>query len=141
MNISTRNQFRGTVTRIDEGKVNSEVLLDANGTPMVAIVTNGSVERLELAPGKPVTALVKASSVVLSAGAAAPQTSARNCLCGTVSASREGAVNGEVTLAISGEITITAVVTNESIRHLGLAPGEPACAVFKASAVILAVEA
>lgn len=68
------------------------------------------------------------------------KTSARNQLFGKVLAVKHGAVNDEVVLALPGEHTIMAVVTHESVQELGLAPGVDACALVKASWVVLAVE-
>lgn len=68
------------------------------------------------------------------------KTSARNQLFGKVLAVKHGAVNDEVVLALPGEHTITAAVTHESVQELGLAPGVDACALVKASWVVLAVE-
>jgi molybdate transport system regulatory protein len=48
-------------------------------------------------------------------------------------------VNAEVSLELSGGEIVTSVVTQESVKHLGLIEGMPAWAVFKANAVILAV--
>lgn len=48
------------------GAVNSEVVLDVDGGgEIVAIITEASARRLELAPRVRATALVKASDVVL----------------------------------------------------------------------------
>ena len=48
------------------GAVNAEVTVEtAHGLAVVAIVTQAAVEELGLAPGVAVTALVKASDVVL----------------------------------------------------------------------------
>lgn len=66
------------------------------------------------------------------------RTSARNTLRGTVTAVTDGAVNAEVTLALSERTTLTAVVTRDSVRDLGLFPGREATALIKAPFVILA---
>ncbi len=66
------------------------------------------------------------------------RTSARNALRGTVTAIADGAVNAEVSLAVSERTTITAVVTRDSVRELGLIPGREATALIKAPFVILA---
>ena len=50
-----------------------------------------------------------------------------------------GAVNGEVLLDVEGCGRVAAIVTNESVAAMGLAPGVRVTAVFKASSVILAV--
>jgi len=67
----------------------------------------------------------------------AMRVSARNVFLGKVNEVRKGAVSTEVILGMKGGETLCAVVTNESARILGLAPGMEAYAFFKASAVIL----
>jgi molybdate transport system regulatory protein len=66
------------------------------------------------------------------------RTSARNALHGTVTAITDDAVTAEVALAVAPETTLTAVVTRESVRALGLFPGREATALIKAPFVILA---
>jgi molybdopterin-binding protein len=64
--LSARNQFRGRVTRLTRGGVVAEVIVDiGNGQEIVSIITNGSVERLNLREGSEVTAIVKATEVLL----------------------------------------------------------------------------
>jgi len=141
METSARNQLPGRIARVTLGAVNAEVELELEGgVALVAIVTNASAERLGLAEGGRAWALVKASSVILAPADEVGRTSARNRLCGRVSASREGAVNGEVSLTLDGGGEITAIVTNESLRRLGLHQGVSACALIKASSIILAVD-
>ncbi len=69
------------------------------------------------------------------------KTSARNELKGTVVRCQEGAVNGEVVIELDGGKSVAAVVTNESIKSLGLRVGVKAIALIKASHIILAVNA
>ncbi|GCB05347.1 molybdopterin-binding protein [Ralstonia sp. SET104] len=63
--VSARNVFVGTVLSIKAGAVNSDVTISAGALEIAAIITNDSVARLGLATGKPVAAVVKASSVIL----------------------------------------------------------------------------
>lgn len=63
--------------------------------------------------------------------------SARNQIAGTVSAVKEGAVNGVVTIKV-GDETIKSDITMEAIKDLGLAEGKEAVAVIKASNVLVA---
>lgn len=63
--------------------------------------------------------------------------SARNQLKGTVSAVKDGAVNGIVIINL-GEDTITADITMASIKDLGLAEGKDAIAIIKATNVMFA---
>jgi molybdate transport system regulatory protein len=151
MKTSARNQLYGQVSALTRGSVNDEVSLALpGGQTIVAVVTHESTETLGLAVGAPAFALVKASWVMLLAEDAAPgqplRLSARNQLRGVVTQVTQGAVNSEVSLtldaAASGAAdtsgtTVTAIVTNESVRTLGLAVGSRAVAVFKASSVIL----
>jgi molybdate transport system regulatory protein len=140
MKTSARNQFLGHVMRLTRGAVNGEVELDlGEGQHIVAIVTNESIEDLKLAEGAEAYALIKASAPILVLEDEAPRSSARNRLCGEVVTCIEGAVNGEVGVELAGGRRLTAIVTNESIRSLGLKEGVRVCALVKASNVILAV--
>jgi molybdate transport system regulatory protein len=68
------------------------------------------------------------------------KTSARNQLFGKVASIQHGAVNDEVSLTLPGGQAIVAVVTHESTETLGLQVGVDACALVKASWVVLAVD-
>ncbi|WP_322081643.1 TOBE domain-containing protein [Burkholderia sp. BCC1972] len=142
MKTSARNQLFGKVASIVRGTVNDEVTLTLpGGQPVVAVLTHESAEALGLREGADACALVKASWVVLAVddGGSDLKVSARNQLRGSVEAVARGAVNSEVTLALDGGGTLTAVVTNDSVEALQLDAGRPAIALFKASSVILAV--
>ncbi|WP_298437321.1 TOBE domain-containing protein [Geobacter sp.] len=140
MKLSARNVFPGTVSGITKGAVNSEVSLTLKGgAPVIAVVTNDSVDRLGLAAGKDAYAIIKASSVIIGTDLHDAKVSARNIMCGTVARVVEGPVSTEVDVEIGGGNIISAVITHESARNLGVAKGGHACALFKASSVILGV--
>lgn len=66
LKTSARNHLRGTLSRLVKGAVNSEVTLQTSGGLTVnAIITNESVDSLGLDIGKSVSAIVKASHVIL----------------------------------------------------------------------------
>jgi len=66
MKISARNTLKGKVKRIEVGAVNSEVTVELpGGLEIVAIITRKSAADLNLATGKDVYAVVKASSVMI----------------------------------------------------------------------------
>ncbi len=67
------------------------------------------------------------------------RSSARNVLLGTVDSVRDGGVNTEVSLRLSGGDALHAIVTRESARDLALAPGCEVQAIIKASWIILAL--
>lgn len=141
MKTSARNAFRCTVVDIRPGAVNSEVILRlTDGVTLAAVVTAESMEYLGIVKGQEVTALVKASFVMLAAGQECPPVSARNRIPGIVARRDDGPVSAEVILDIGGGKTIAAVVTRDGADELELIPGEAAWALFKASHVILAVE-
>lgn len=66
LKTSARNHLRGLVSRLVKGAVNTEVTMQTSGGLTVnAIITNESVDSLGLDIGKPVSAIVKASHVIL----------------------------------------------------------------------------
>ncbi|MGS5087324.1 TOBE domain-containing protein [Hydrogenophaga sp. A37] len=139
MKTSARNQFAGPIAAIRSGVVESEVILKLGPSlELTAIVTNESVQNLGLAEGRDVLAFVKASSIVLMVEEEGARVSARNRFRGLVQKIHHGPVNTEVTLDLpGGHHVLTAVVTDPSVERLGLAVGQPATAIFKASSVFL----
>ena len=65
------------------------------------------------------------------------KTSARNAYRGVIETIIDGAVNAEVSLRISSNIVLTAIVTRTSVQDLELQIGREALALVKASFVIL----
>ena len=65
MPISARNQIKGTVVSITRGEAIANVEVDAGGRRIVASITTEAPSELELAEGKEVTAIIKASDVIL----------------------------------------------------------------------------
>jgi molybdate transport system regulatory protein len=63
--------------------------------------------------------------------------SARNVLTGTVASIKKGAVNTEVVLNLKGGPAIAAIITNSSVDSLALKEGAEACAIIKASNIIV----
>ena len=140
MKISARNVFEGTVKSVVSGPVNAEVTLElAGGDTLVAVVTQGSVRDLGLAPGIRAFGIVKAPWVIVAAGNGGPRLPARNQLAGTVSSVKSGPINAEVEIRLPGGVVVQAVITKEAADELGLVPGVPARAIIKASHVVLAV--
>ncbi|NOT84939.1 MAG: TOBE domain-containing protein [Methylococcaceae bacterium] len=68
--LSARNQLTGTVTRIQKGGINTEVVIALKGgDSLAATVTNDSVESLGLVVGNPATAVFKAGAVIVGVSA------------------------------------------------------------------------
>jgi molybdopterin-binding protein len=66
MKLSARNQLVGTVTSVTRGPVTALVKLDVgNGQHVSATLTTEAADDLGLTEGSPVTAIFKASAVIL----------------------------------------------------------------------------
>lgn len=140
MKVSARNTFAGTVSAVTQGAVNAEVVLELKGgIPLTAVVTNGAVDNLGLKKGMDAYAIIKASSVIIGTDLHDAKVSARNIFCGTVAKIIEGPVNTEVDVEIGGGNIVSAVITHDSATRLELKVGGHACALFKASSVIIGV--
>ena len=134
---SARNQYRGVVRRVTPGAVNAEIAVEiSDSVELNVIVTEESRKQMGLRPGVVVIALVQASSVVLSPTLDIA-VSARNRLRGTVARITRGAVNSDVVVDLGAGKSISAIVTNPGLEELALSEGDPVCAFFKASSVIL----
>jgi molybdopterin-binding protein len=65
--ISARNRFPGTVTDVKTDGLMAQVeIVVREPMRLVAVVTRDAVEDLDLKPGMPVTAIVKATNVMVS---------------------------------------------------------------------------
>ena len=139
MKTSARNQFTGKIVALREGQVDFEVRLkldEESDSEIVAVITRDSAQAMELAIGMEICALVKSSSVLLLTDRTV-RTTARNQLWGEITRIHDGPVNSEVVLELPGGRSVCSVVTHDSVASLGLVVGGEACAIFKASAVIL----
>jgi molybdopterin-binding protein len=65
MKLSARNTLSGTVTGIRRGEAIANVELDVAGQRLVASITVEAVEELGLSEGSAVTAVIKASDVII----------------------------------------------------------------------------
>jgi molybdopterin-binding protein len=68
METSARNQLKGSVESVTVGAVMAEVTVDIGGAQVVAAITKESAERLGLEAGKAVTAIIKATDVMIGVG-------------------------------------------------------------------------
>jgi molybdopterin-binding protein len=67
MKLSARNQIPARITAINSGEAIANVELDAGGTRLVASITVEAVRQLGLSEGASVTAIIKASDVIVAA--------------------------------------------------------------------------
>jgi molybdopterin-binding protein len=65
MKLSARNQLAGTVKEIGRGEAIANVVLEIAGQRLVASITVEAVDDLGLQKGSRVTAVIKASDVMI----------------------------------------------------------------------------
>jgi molybdopterin-binding protein len=65
MQLSTRNRLPGRITEVVKGEAAARVTVQVGDNNLVALITRESADELGLEPGKEVTALVKATDVML----------------------------------------------------------------------------
>lgn len=135
---SARNTFFGKITAIRRGDIQSRVTLTTmEGQRVSTVITNDSLERLDLADGKLIAAEIKAPWVMLHRGEEEPVCSAENRFSGVVERIVRGKVSTEYGVRIADGTELCAVVSTESGRRLALKRGDRVWAVFNAFAVVL----
>jgi molybdate transport system regulatory protein len=138
--VSARNVFSGTIAKITRETVNAEIILSLKGNIRItAIVTNNAIGKLGLEEGMTAYAIIKSSSVIIGKEIDVSKISTRNVIFGSVDKIIDGPVNVEIDLDIGGSNIITSIITRESSKNLALKEGSKACAMFKASSVIIGV--
>ena len=138
MKISARNQMKATVVAVTKGMVNERLtLLTSRGAELSSVITSESAGEMSLEKGDTVTALFKASHVMLSS-TQIDGISARNQLTGTIENVVKGVVNTEVTLVTETGEHIVSIITNESAKDLGVLPGQRVVAIIKSSDIMIA---
>lgn len=65
MKLSARNKLAGSVSEIHRGEAIANVVLDVAGLRLVASITVEAVDELGLSEGSSVTAIIKASDVII----------------------------------------------------------------------------
>jgi molybdopterin-binding protein len=65
--LSARNKLAGTVSDIHRGEAIANVVIDVSGQRLVASITVEAVDELGLQQGSSVTAIIKASDVMVGA--------------------------------------------------------------------------
>lgn len=140
LKTSADNVFHGKITKIEQGAVNCLVHMETEaGVKIVASITVDGIDRMNLAEGEYICALVSAQRLIVIENNSGEQiiTSARNKFGGAVSVVKKGAVNSEIVLDMDGGAKLKIVVTNESADNLSLTFGKNICAYCKASDIII----
>ncbi len=135
---SATNQLFGTITAIQMGVVNAEVLVELKGgEQIVTSLTLTELKLLELRTGSDVLLLINGPEIIVITDPDNYPMSARNCLRGTVIRVQYDGVDSEVVIQLPSGDSLIATITQTSAESLGLKPGISAHAVFKSNAVML----
>ena len=66
MKLSARNQIKGRIVEVQKGQTTAHIRIDiGSGVIMTSSITNESVDELGLRAGDNVTAVIKASDVMI----------------------------------------------------------------------------
>lgn len=137
---SARNQLFGTVQEIRAGNINDEIVLALNGGQLLrATITHQSAERLQLKTGSEVYALIKASWISLRAMTDPVNTQTENVFPGVIQRLVHGGEKSEVTVALSGDVLLTAVITHSAQGDLQWIEQQPVAVVVGITDILLGV--
>ena len=135
---SATNQLFGTITAIQMGAVNGEVLVELKGgEQIVASLALTELKLLELSIGDDVVMLINDPEIIIITDPGNTPLSARNCLRGTVIRVQYDGVDSEIVINLPSGDSLVATISQVSALALGLNPGISAYAVFKSNAVLL----
>ena len=65
MEMSARNQLKGTVQSVKSGSVMAEVIVKVNPGEVTAAITDSSRDRLNIKEGDEVSVIIKATEVMI----------------------------------------------------------------------------
>ncbi len=63
--LSARNQLKGTVKEVKLGQVMAEVVIAVGNNSVVSLISRNSAEQMKLRVGETVTAVIKATEVMV----------------------------------------------------------------------------
>jgi molybdate transport system regulatory protein len=134
---SATNQLFGTITAIQTGAVNGEVLVELKGgEQIVASLALTELKLLEVGIGSDVVLLINDPEIIVITDLVGYPLSARNCLHGTVIRVQYDGIDAEIVINLPNGESLVATISQVSALALGLNPGISAYAVFKSNAVL-----
>lgn len=137
--ISARNQLKAKVTEIQKGAVESELFLQLHDEEsFMAVITNDSLETLDLNVGSEVYAIFKANAVILSTDTTLKK-SDRNRFSGVVSRISRGSFDAEVVVELKNGNTICSTMSIDTLDELNLKSGMEVVAFCKPNSIIIGI--
>ena len=139
MKSSARNQYYGTVLSVKSGVVNDEVeiLLDSGSTRVTAIITSAATKSMGLVTGKEVVTIIKEEWIILTKETEGYRFSSRNSFAGTVVSVKESGAEAEIHMRLVGGESLTAIVTSDAAKSLGIKTGDNMTALVKAPMILV----
>jgi molybdate transport system regulatory protein len=138
---SARNRFFGKITKIQKGDIQSKVeMLTIGGDSVTTIITNDSLHRLGLKPGRMISAEIKAPLVVLFKASEDPKVTAENRFHGTIVRVNKGRITTEYVVRLADETELCSLMSSGFDRGFDLKEGDQAWAVFSSLSVVLHID-
>lgn len=137
LQTSARNQLFATIHYIEKNDINVLVhlLLEDKKTPLIAMLTQQSAERLHLHKGKDVIALIKAPWINLSLQ---PVASSDNQLSGILQSIQQNNHDTELLIDIGIDQMLCATISTESFLQAPMKITQQVYARFSAKSIIIA---
>lgn len=137
---SARNAFFGKITTIRHGDIQCLVeLATVGGHAVTTMITNDSLQLLDLREGMLATAEVKAPWVTLHRGGKEPACSAENRFKGLVIRRTGGEINTEYVVRLEDGTELCAIAVTPAGKSTDFAEGDTVWALFSCFSVVLHV--
>ncbi len=137
--ISARNQLKTKVIKIQKGIVESEIFLELHGKETImAIITNDSLNALEIDIDSELYALFKANAVTISTDTTLKKSNINRFVGKVIRISRDS-FSAEVIVELKGKNTICSTMSTERLDELNLKNGMQVTAFCKPKSIILGI--
>lgn len=136
--LSARNQLKATISHIQKGSVESELFLLHHEEEFRAVITNDSLEALDLHVESQIYAIFKANAVVLSADLTL-KSSERNRFIGKVERISRGSFDAEAVILLASGSTIASTMSIDVFEELNLHVGMEVLAFCKPNSIIVGI--
>lgn len=138
METSARNTFYGRISSVSSSLVMSEVVVTtSSGNLIAAVITNQSMDRLNLALGKMATARIKATLVNVEKEGLSDSWCSANAFPGTISRIVSDNVIAEVNGILRDGTPVCALISTQSLQQMGIGERDSCVFRFQAMSVIL----
>ena len=135
---SATNQLFGTITCIEKGSVNAEVVVKLKGGEQIfATISLTDLTEFHLIIDSDVILLINDPEIILLTDPEDYQFSARNYLTGKVMRLQTDGIDTEVVIQLPSGDSLVAIITQASAENMGLALDTQVFVLFKSNSVIV----